>query len=69
MEVYTLRVQQCQGKTAEQPGIAEGDEPRALHSQRDHAPSSTGTRTVSEVAIPEDWPFWKKQLVLQNNFV
>ena len=21
------------------------------------------------VAIPEDWPFWKKQLVLQNDFV
>ena len=21
------------------------------------------------VAIPEDWPFWKKQLVLQKNFV
>ena len=21
------------------------------------------------IAIPEDWPFWKKQLVLQNDFV
>ena len=38
MEMYTLRVQQCQGKTGEQPGIAGGDKPRALHSQRDHPP-------------------------------
>ena len=24
---------------------------------------------VLKVALPEDWPFWKKQLILQNNFV
>jgi len=22
-----------------------------------------------DVAIPEDWPFWKRQLVFQNNSV
>ena len=27
------------------------------------------TACNAQVAILEDWPFWKKQLVLQNDFV